>query len=68
MYAAVVNVADYLAHGAFDHDLSDEKQLPPPDPECVSRLGVSAEDFDQLKANIIEEYTRSETFLQMALA
>ena len=68
MYVAVVNLADYLAHGALNHDLSDGEQLPPPDPECVSRLGVSVEDFEQLRIKIIGEYIKSETFLQMASA
>lgn len=67
-YAAVVHLADFLAHLTFDHDEDGAGPAETPDAACLDRFGVAEKDFDALKCVIIEEYAKSETFLQMALS
>jgi len=64
LYAAVINLADYLAYTTFD----EESSPAPPEAGTISKVGIPEEDFEQLKIPIIEEYAKSQTFLQMALA
>ena len=66
-YATATHVADFLAHLTFDHQEDDAEPVEMPEAECLERFGFSGDDFDALKAVIIEEYAKSETFLQMAL-
>jgi len=66
MYAAVVNLADYLAHVIFDNEQDNTVERSPLDLEIVSQLGISNFDVVQLKGCMMEEYAKSETFLRMA--
>ena len=66
LYAAVANVANSLAHMTFDPREGAAGHFPP-DPRSISYLGVDWDEIDQLKSRLVEEYTKSETFLRMAL-
>ncbi len=71
---AAVNVADYLAHRTFkiDNDDDDEstafREFLPPDSSSIELLQLASADFHRLEAALMEEYTKSETFLRMAAA
>jgi HD-like signal output (HDOD) protein len=66
MYAAVVNLADYLAHLTFDNDQDGTPDNLQADQAVLSRLGIGDADIAQLRGRLVEDYAKSETFLCMA--
>ncbi len=68
---AAVNVANYLAHRTFrveDDESAVFQEFSPPDSSSIDLLKLADADFHRLEASLMEEYTRSETFLRMAAA
>jgi len=66
LYPVVVDIANFLAHAAFDQRQETISCLPP-ESESMDRLGLDVTDFEGLKGRLLEEYAKSETFLCMAL-
>lgn len=67
-YEAIVHVADILARRAFNYSGGEDNLSEVLQVGCLNRLGISPDDFGRLCASVVEEYTKSETFLHMACA
>jgi putative nucleotidyltransferase with HDIG domain len=65
-YDAIVHVADVLAHRAFGSSGEEDNSSEVLQVGCLERLRIPPDDFGRLTVMVVEEYTRSETFLHMA--
>ena len=65
--ASLVFCADFLAHKVFDNESDDDSFDVSPDDEAIfSKFKFSLEDFHDMKTALIEEYTKSAVFLELA--
>ncbi len=67
-YSCVIHVADYLARLTFEKKLPAIEGWSHLRPEIGLYLGLTAEVMDALSRRLLEEYSCSSTFIQMALS
>jgi putative nucleotidyltransferase with HDIG domain len=66
-YSCIIHVANYLARLTFEKKLPTIQGWSYLQPEISDSLGLTAELTDTLSQQLLEEYSRSSTFIQMAL-
>jgi len=64
--APLVFCANFLAHRVFDNIEDDELEISPTDEVILSKFKITPEVFKELKTSLIEEYAKSEVFLDLA--
>ena len=62
--SCIVYLANYLAKKTF-YELDDKHQIGTADTRVLNFLGISEDDFEELEDLLREEYSHSETFMQM---
>lgn len=67
-YSALVHVANYLSVKTFDPDVLKSGAGSILQPEVLDQLELSEEDLETLSAELLESYSRSTTFVQMAMS
>jgi putative nucleotidyltransferase with HDIG domain len=67
-YASLVHVADYIARKTFMPESLKAEGWVPLQPEVAERYQLSDEDLESLSAQLLNDYTNSSTFLQMAMS
>jgi putative nucleotidyltransferase with HDIG domain len=67
-YSCVIHVADYLARLTFEKKLPEIEGWSYLQPEIGAYLGLTEEVTDALSHRLLEEYSCSSTFIQMALS
>ncbi|TFH64801.1 MAG: HDOD domain-containing protein [Candidatus Zixiibacteriota bacterium] len=67
-YSSVIHVADYLARLTFEEKLPAIEGWSYLQPEIGEYLGLTTEVTDALSQRLLEEYSRSSTFIQMAMS
>ena len=65
--ASLVYCADFLAHRVFDNEGDEENLAVSPEEEAIfSKFKFSLGDYHDMKTSLIEEYTKSAVFLELA--
>lgn len=65
--ASLVYCSDFLAHRVFDNPDDDELlDISPEDQAIFSKFKISTEVFQGLKTSLIDEYSKSAVFLELA--
>ncbi len=62
----LTHLADYLAHLTFDSKRENGTELPDLDPGALNVLDIEEDKLESLSDSLREEYTKAETFMQMA--
>jgi putative nucleotidyltransferase with HDIG domain len=62
----LTHLADYLAHVTYDNKDDGETEVTPLDLDTISTLDITEDQLKTLSESLREEYTKAETFMQMA--